>query len=257
MPRLELNPPALQDVWDLIAQIALDYKQIVKVDAAARNGYRLENVLWTGQRDELLTLAASFKTDADTLIDAIRGLEPRPTAADPVPGDLPEYPTGLEGTFAEANVGVTSYYSDGSHAYRLELPTKNDALVEDIAAVRGTPVGSGNAPDLPIPDTYPQMPARDPALSAIAPPLLALPYWWFTAAELYRMVLRADTFLSTPVEPLNGELISMWLASMYYAYIQLEVLQTGATAAVTYSAGVRADLDRILNIKARRHKRFA
>jgi len=69
----------LIDFWNEVCSVAVDYDEVIALDKAAKAKYRLINVLWTTQRDSLLTMLAGTQTAADAIIDAVRGATPRPT----------------------------------------------------------------------------------------------------------------------------------------------------------------------------------
>lgn len=194
--------PFLLEFWDEVCKLATNYAEVDTLNTAAKARYKLINVLWNTQRDEILTMLATVKTDADAVIDAVRGATPRPTLSDPVVAEQnPIYPLEFE--------AIPPYSAVTKYSY-------SRADFDD--------------PRTPTPP---------------------LPLWWYIGANLYRMVLRGDTYLTTPLETVSGVNLGVWGASMYYGLFGLHLLHTSLATAETKARTDLAHLRSILNEKSR------
>jgi hypothetical protein len=205
MASVPVLDPYLVTFWQQVCDLAVDYDEVNTLNAEVKARDKLVNVLWDTQRDELLTMVANAMTAADVVIDAVRGLDPRPTLPIPIAvGDIPVYPIEFSVSPNYAAVTAVSY-------------TRADF----------------NPP--------------------VTPPGL-LPDWWFVGADLYRMCLRANDYLTTPLEPVSGVNLGVWGASMYYGLISLQLLNNGYATAKASTSAASIQLVSILNEKSRRNR---
>jgi len=151
----------LINFWQQVCDIAVDYSEVdtFRADVHARD--KLINVLWSTQRDDLITLFSAGKTAADNIIDAVRGATPRPTLTTPVEaGDIPIYPLEFSVSPNYGQVLTYSYNREdfnpdvvptpplptwwyiGSDLYRMVLRSDDYILnASPIEAVSGTTLG--------------------------------------------------------------------------------------------------------------------
>lgn len=197
--------PFLIEFWEEVCRVAADYSDVDTLDLNAKARYKLINVLWNTQRDAILGMLATVKTDADAVIDAVRGATPRPTLLTPVVvGQDPFYPLDFE--------AIPPYSALTDYSY-----TRVDF----------------DDPRTPTPP---------------------LPTWWYVGANLYRMVLRGDSYLATPLETVSGTNLGVWGASMYYGLFGLQILHTGTTTAEAKAHADSVQLRSVLNTKSRENR---
>lgn len=233
--QIELSP-AVQEVWESLAEITLDYKGITNYRTEYA-GYRFINVLFRRRADQLITTAKQLRTDADAVIDAVRGAEPRPVLPkNPEPGDKPVYPEWFEATppyeynnFSYLNNTDSGYFSTSiSDSQQLQLSP--------------TPI----YPIYPIQPINPII-IKPPIKPPFPPPPAPLPGWWYEGAELYQMVLRGDVYLTTPIEAYNGPQVGAWLASMFFGTALLVALNSTWEDSENYGYAVAQTVRDALN----------
>jgi len=197
--------PYLTRFWQQVCDIAVDYGDVLAINAEVKARDKLINVLWDTQRDELLAMVAGAMVTGNIIIDAVRGLTPRPVLLKPtLPGDRPIYPLEF--------VAVPNYAGVVNFAY----------LQQDF----NPPV----TPPAPLPD------------------------WWYIGVELYRMILRANDYLTIPVEPVSGVTLGVWGASTWYGVIALQLLYNDYATAKNTAHLASAQLVSVLNEKSRKNR---
>jgi hypothetical protein len=197
--------PYLTRFWQQVCDIAVDYGDVQAINDEAKARYKLINVLWDSQRDELLSMVAGAMVAGNVIIDAVRGLTPRPTLLKPVlRGERPIYPLEF--------VATPNYEEVINFSY----------LQEDF----NPPV----TPPAPLPD------------------------WWYIGANLYRMILRANDYLTIPVEPVSGVTLGVWGASTWYGVIALQLLYNDYATAKNTAHLASAQLVSVLNEKSRKNR---
>lgn len=149
----------LLDFWKEVCSIAADYDEVTTLDADIKARDRLINVLWTTQRDELLSMVADAQTTADVLIDSVRGLTPRPTLNRAVVAEQEAiYPSTFDAIPPYAAVTNFSYVREsfddprtpvlplpswwyvGANLYRMVLRS-TDYLTTPLEPVSGVNIG--------------------------------------------------------------------------------------------------------------------
>lgn len=206
MASVPILDPYLVNFWQQVCDLAVDYDSVIALNPEIKAREKLINVLWDTQRDELVTMVADAMTAANVVIDAARGLSPRPVLNTPVAvGDNPIYPREFE--VIPNYAGVTNISYDRAEFNRSAIP----------------PVG-------------------------------ILPGWWYVGEDLYRMCLRADDYLSTPLEPVTGVTLGVWGASIYYGLISLQLLHNDYATAKNSAKSASDQIISILNEKSRRNR---
>jgi len=197
--------PYLIRFWQQVCDLAVDYGDVQILNPENKARYKLINVLWDTQRDEMLTMVAGAMATADAIIDGVRGATPRPALLEPVRvGQEPIYPLEFK--------AIPNY--------------------EEVVGF-----------------SYTQQEFNPP----VTPPG-PLPDWWYIGSELYRMVLRANDYLTIPVEPVSGVTLGVWGASMWYGVIVLQLLNNDYATAKNTAYVASEQLISILNEKSRKNR---
>ena len=141
-----------------------------------------------------------------------------------------------------------------------------DAVIDSVRGLTprptlATPVAVGDNPIYPLEfeviPNYAAVTAIAYAREEFNPPVAPagpLPNWWFVGSDLYRMCLRAEDYLNTPLETVSSVHIGVWGASMWYGIISLQLLHNGYATAKASASAASIQIVSILNEKSRRNR---